>query len=262
MKNALIRTVVSAAVAATIAIPAAYAAPETDAQKESYAVGASMGNYMAGQLLTQEELGVDFDMDMVIEGMSDALKGEVALDKDTLLDFINARAEKLNERVTLKKSALAKENLTKGREYQAENAKKEGVVTLESGLQYEVLLQGDGDKPNPEDAVTVKYRGLDIDGNIFIDTFEQEPIRVALINVIDGWAEGIQHMTVGSLYRFTIPTEMAYGAQGKDLITPNATLVFEIELVDTAAPGSGHGAGPSNMGGMMGMGMNMGMSAH
>ncbi|WP_028115310.1 FKBP-type peptidyl-prolyl cis-trans isomerase [Ferrimonas senticii] len=267
MKHTITRTVVSAALAAALAMPAMAATTfDNDAQKQSYAVGASMGKYMAGQLATQQQLGVNADMDMVAAGFAEALKGELALDNDTLVGLINDRAEVLNQKVTLKKSALAKENLEAGRAFMEANGNKEGVTTTESGLQYEVLVQGDGAQPKPEEVVKVHFKGMDIEGRVFIDSREGDtPAQVALINVIDGWNEGIQLMPVGSTYRFTIPAHMAYGPEGKDLITPNSTLVFEIELLETARPGAGgmgHGGMGMGHGAMGGMNMNMGMMGH
>ncbi|WP_028117724.1 FKBP-type peptidyl-prolyl cis-trans isomerase [Ferrimonas senticii] len=264
MKYSLTRTLISATVALAMTAPAAFAQTTfaDDAAKESYAVGASMGSYMLGQLLTQQELGVAYDKEMVLKGISDAISQDVSLDQDTVLTLINARAEMLNEKVALKKAALAKENLEKGRAYLAQNAKKEGVFVTESGLQYEILEAGEegAAKPKPEEVVTVHYIGKDITGEAFEDTYQSNvPAQIALINVIDGWNEGLQLMPVGAKYRFTIPSELAYGEAGMNLITPNSTLVFDIELIKTDRPGMG---GHGGMGGMGGMSMNMGMNAH
>ncbi|MBF0188842.1 MAG: FKBP-type peptidyl-prolyl cis-trans isomerase [Magnetococcales bacterium] len=115
-----------------------------------------------------------------------------------------------------------------------ENAKKEGVTVTASGLQYEVLQEGDGPKPTASDTVRVHYAGTLVDGSEFDSSYKRgEPISFPLNGVIKGWTEGVQLMSVGSKYRFTIPGDLAYGARGVPQagIGPNATLIFEVELL-------------------------------
>ncbi len=120
-----------------------------------------------------------------------------------------------------------------GKAYLAENAKKEGVVTTPSGLQYRVLREGNGPKPEAGGEVEVHYEGRLIDGTIFDSSYQRgEPISFLLNQVIEGWREGVQLMPVGSKYEFTIPSELAYGPQGvPGIIPPNAPLIFEVELL-------------------------------
>ena len=115
-----------------------------------------------------------------------------------------------------------------------ENKAKSGVETTDSGLQYQVLEQGDGAKPSATDTVTVHYRGTLIDGTEFDSSYSRnQPTTFALNQVIPGWTEGVQMMPVGSKYRFVIPPELAYGPRGAgNVIGPNATLVFEVELLE------------------------------
>ena len=120
-----------------------------------------------------------------------------------------------------------------GRNFLAENAKKPGVVTTASGLQYKVLREGEGRKPSELGEVEVHYKGTLMDGTVFDSSYERgEPISFLLAQVIPGWAEGVQLMSSGAKYEFYIPFELAYGAKGVDgLIPPYATLIFEVELL-------------------------------
>jgi len=115
----------------------------------------------------------------------------------------------------------------------AENAKKAGVKTTATGLQYEVITEGKGAKPLATSTVKVHYEGKLIDGKVFDSSIQRgEPISFPLNGVIPGWTEGVQLMSVGSKYRFTIPSKLAYGEQGAGPIPPNSVLVFEVELLD------------------------------
>ncbi|HLU10399.1 MAG TPA: FKBP-type peptidyl-prolyl cis-trans isomerase [Oceanobacillus sp.] len=120
-----------------------------------------------------------------------------------------------------------------GRNFLAENAKKPGVVTTASGLQYKVLREGTGTKPSEFGEVEVHYRGTLIDGKVFDSSYERgEPISFLLSQVIPGWAEGVQLMSQGAKYEFYIPYDLAYGAQGiPGVIPPYSTLIFEVELL-------------------------------
>ena len=123
--------------------------------------------------------------------------------------------------------------MTLGREFLAENAKNDSVVQTESGLQYMVLKEGTGAKPGPTDIVTVHYTGKLLDGTVFDSSVERgEPATFTLDKVIPGWTEGLQLMSEGSEYRLFIPSELAYGSKGAgDKILPNATLIFDVQLI-------------------------------
>jgi FKBP-type peptidyl-prolyl cis-trans isomerase FklB len=124
-------------------------------------------------------------------------------------------------------------NQAEGAAYLAENAKKEGVVTTDSGLQYKSLVAGDGEKPSKSNKVRVHYRGTLIDGTVFDSSYDRgEPIVFPVTGVIAGWVEGLQLMNVGSKFELTIPSNLAYGANGSGpAIGPDATLIFEVELL-------------------------------
>jgi FKBP-type peptidyl-prolyl cis-trans isomerase len=125
------------------------------------------------------------------------------------------------------------ENKAEGAAFLVENAKKANIVTTASGLQYEILIAGTGTAtPSATDNVTVHYKGSTLDGKEFDSSYSRgEPTSFPLNRVIAGWTEGVQLMTVGAKYRFYIPSELAYGAQGAGPISPNATLIFDVELI-------------------------------
>lgn len=132
-----------------------------------------------------------------------------------------------------RRKELAEKNLKEGQEFMAENAKKDGVVTLESGLQYEVLVMGEGEKPTAKNTVTCHYHGTTIHGEVFDSSVNRgQPASFPLNRVITGWTEGVQLMPVGSKFKFTIPPHLAYGEeQISKEIGPNSTLIFEVELL-------------------------------
>ena len=125
-------------------------------------------------------------------------------------------------------------NQEEGSKFLSENAQQEGVVSLPSGLQYNVIETGEGDKPGPSDVVKVHYEGRLIDGTVFDSSIERGvPAEFPVNRVIAGWTEALQLMTVGSQWELYIPADLAYGAQGAGgVIGPNATLIFKVELLD------------------------------
>ncbi|MFB1010317.1 MAG: FKBP-type peptidyl-prolyl cis-trans isomerase, partial [Thiopseudomonas sp.] len=119
-----------------------------------------------------------------------------------------------------------------GKDFLQDNAKKDGVVTLESGLQYEILTTGEGDKPVRESTVRTHYHGTLIDGSVFDSSYERgQPAEFPVSGVIAGWTEALQLMPVGSKWRLYVPSELAYGGQAVGSIPPHSTLVFDVELL-------------------------------
>jgi len=132
-----------------------------------------------------------------------------------------------------KMEAQYNDNKVAGQNFLAENAKKEGVITTASGLQYEVIKKGNGPLPKDTDKVKVHYHGTLVDGTVFDSSVDRgQPAEFGVTQVIKGWVEGLQLMPVGSKYKFYIPQELAYGSQSQGQIKPFSTLIFEVELLE------------------------------
>ena len=245
------KVVLSASIALSMSTVAFAQAPQTQLQKESYSMGATLGNVLASQVYRQTNLGAKVDMDFAVQGFMDALKNKSQLTEDDMLKILNVRAEQLNKLEEAATEKVAKANAEKSKAFLAENAKKKGVITLKSGLQYEVLAEGKGEKPRVEDVVTVNYVGTFIDGKVFESTYEtKEPARFVMMSVIPGIAEGVALMSPGARYRFTIPANLAYGHDGAGQIPPESALVFDLQLVKVEKVGA-----HKQSFGMPGMGM-------
>ena len=205
---------------------------KTPAQKASYGIGLNMGKSLA-----QEGMD-DLDSKAVALGIEDAVgKKEQKLKDEELIEAFAALQKRSEERLT----QMSEEASTAGKKFLEENAKKEGVVTTASGLQYEVIKKADGPQPKATDVVTVHYEGKLIDGKVFDSSVERgSPIDLPVSGVIPGWVEGLQLMHVGEKYKLYIPSELAYGAQSPSPSIPaNSVLVFDLELLgikDPAAP--------------------------
>ncbi|MDX1497217.1 MAG: FKBP-type peptidyl-prolyl cis-trans isomerase, partial [Salinisphaeraceae bacterium] len=203
------------------------AAPESFEQKYSYALGKDIGGSLG-------QLPKDIDQQYLFQGVKDGLADEAGLmDDEEKLAVLNEFRTQMQQAQMEKQQAAAGENQAKGEEFRKANAEKEGVKTTESGLQIEVLEEGKGESPNAEDTVTVHYTGTLIDGTEFDSSHKRgQPATFPLNGVIKGWTEGLQLMDVGGKYRLVIPPELAYGPSGAGgQIGPNATLVFEIDLL-------------------------------
>ena len=203
--------------------------------KVSYAVGVSVGTYIATIQREQQEFIGDLKQDLVIKGFIDALNSNTALTDKEITDTLVALDTKVREGIQKKQEEAAQKNLDDGKKFLEDNAKKDGVKVTESGLQYEILQEGTGKTPTATDVVRVKYKGTTIDGQVFDE--QQEPIAFPLANIIPGWTEGLQLMKEGGKARLVIPADLAYGEVGAgELIKPNSVLVFEIELVEVLPP--------------------------
>jgi FKBP-type peptidyl-prolyl cis-trans isomerase FkpA len=210
---------------------------DTDEAKQAYSLGVSAGRYLG---IAQDEygkIGVSLDQQLVLRGVQDAIAENIALTDEELQTVMQGLDQQYQEKKLAMVEAEAAANIESGNAYLDENAAKEGVTVTESGLQYEVLVQGEGDKPTAADVVKVHYSGTLIDGTQFDSSYDRgEPAQFPLNRVIVGWTEGVQLMNVGSKYKFTIPADLAYGEQDKGVIKPNSVLVFEVELLDIIKP--------------------------
>jgi FKBP-type peptidyl-prolyl cis-trans isomerase FkpA len=202
---------------------------ETLKQKGSYIMG-----HQQGQTLKMRQLDTEMDMDAFILGFKDSLKGVSQIEEKDKQEIFREFFQGVRERLETKRNALAEKNKAEGEQFLKENAQKEGVTVTESGLQYKVLTEGTGPKPNPTDTVTVHYKGTLIDGTEFDSSYNRgEPARFPLNRVIKGWTEGLQLMNKGAKYEFFIPSDLGYGVRGQgDKIGPNAVLIFEVELLE------------------------------
>ncbi|QYK13753.1 FKBP-type peptidyl-prolyl cis-trans isomerase [Shewanella rhizosphaerae] len=212
---------------------------ETQAQKQAYSVGASIGKYMSGHIKEQEELGLPVDRSLIIQGFSNGLNDELKLTEEEMQTVLQGLDEQLNEKRQAQATALAEKAKAESAAFLEANKAKEGVTTTDSGLQYEVITEGTGDKPSAEDTVEVHYVGTLIDGTEFDSSIARgQSAKFPLNRVIPGWTEGVQLMSVGSKYRFVIPAELAYGSRDTGSIPANSTLIFEVELlsIEKAAP--------------------------
>ena len=209
--------------------PAAEAAGlDTPEKRISYGMGISLG-----QRLKQETFTID--VDTFAQGVTDAVNGgEQLMTQEEIMAEMQAFQQQQMAAQQEAASKLGEENLAAGEAYLAENGGKEGVTTTESGLQYEVITAGEGAKPSAADTVEVHYAGTLLDGTEFDSSYKRgQTVSFPLNGVIPGWTEGLQLMPVGSKYRFVIPSNLAYGpgGTGGGPIGPNATLIFEVELV-------------------------------
>ena len=201
----------------------------TEKDRNSYMVGMALGRQF-------EPMKDELDIDVVVKAIKSTLAGEKLLMTDEQAQAIGEGFQrKLQAKQIEKMMADANANAEAGAKFLAENAKKPGVVTTDSGLQYLVIEPGKGEKPTTDDTVRVNYKGSLLDGTVFDDSSEHGgPAEFPLAHVVPGWQEGIVLMPVGSKYRFWIPSELGYGETGTPggPIPPNSTLVFEVELLD------------------------------
>ena len=201
---------------------------ETSDQKASYGIGLNIGSQLTE---TKDRL----DRPAFLRGVEDALQGnESAVPSDELQVELQTFAEEIQNASQQDFDRLAAENSASGDAYLAENRSKEGVMTTESGLQYEVLSQGDGPMPGSEDQVQLHYRGTLIDGKQFDSSYDRgEPTEFPVGGVIPGWTEALKNMKVGSKWKLYIPYQLAYGERGAGGdIGPYQALVFDIELLE------------------------------
>jgi len=218
------------ATAAFAAPPVAQPALATDKDKVSYAIGMQIGLNITNSL---QGVKSEVDTSVVLRAINTTVNGgKPQLAVPEAKATLEAFSKRMQEKQMATQQAAALKNQSEGPAFLAANAKKPGVKTTASGLQYMVEKQGTGPKPKATDSVKVSYTGQLLDGTVF-DASAQHggPAVMQLDGVIAGWTEGVQLMPVGSKYVFWIPSKLAYGEKGSGPIGPNATLRFEIELV-------------------------------
>jgi FKBP-type peptidyl-prolyl cis-trans isomerase len=201
---------------------------DTPEKRLSYGIALRMGTRMKSD-------GMTMDVDAYSLGIRDAFQGaEAKLTDEEINAEMQAFQQKMEAERAAEREALATGNAEAGAAFLAENANREGVMVTESGLQYEVLEPGEGASPGLDDQVEVHYRGTLIDGTEFDSSYSRgQTVTFGVTQVIAGWTEALQLMKEGAKYKLFIPSELAYGPAGAgQMIGPNATLIFDVELVD------------------------------
>ena len=179
---------------------------------------------------------IEIEPKFVLQGLQDAIAGgPVLLTDDQIKTVMTDLQTKVRQQQEAKRTALAENNKKEGAAFLAANATKPGVVTLPSGLQYKILTPGTGPKPTATDSVICNYRGTLLNNTEFDSSYKRgQPATFPVTGVIKGWTEALQLMPVGSKWQLFIPADLAYGDRGREPIGPNATLVFDLELMSIA----------------------------
>jgi FKBP-type peptidyl-prolyl cis-trans isomerase FklB len=217
---------------------------ESGKEKSAYIQGLGIGQQISQQMLPQfnqllfaDDSTQKINTDQLLAGLVNTLKNEkLAISKMDANSYIQGEIEKAQKKQAEKQEAQLKEqykdSIAAGEKYLAENSKRPGVVTLPSGLQYEILRAGNGQIPTDTDRVKVNYHGTLINGTVFDSSVQRgEPAVFGVTQVIPGWTEALKLMPVGSKWRIYVPYDLAYGSQDRGTIKPFSTLIFEVELL-------------------------------
>jgi len=214
---------------------AGVAADKPEVKGESDRISYSVGFQVGGDFKRQ---GVDLNPDLLVKGIKDAMSGSNPLmtEQEMRKTLVDLKKRIVTAQREEQKKA-AEKNLAEGKKFLEANAKKEGVKTLPSGLQYKVMKKGSGASPKKTDTVTVNYKGTLIDGTEFDSSYKRgKPATFRVNGVIAGWTEGLQLMKPGAKWQLFIPANLAYGERGAGpRIGPNSTLIFEVELISIKA---------------------------
>lgn len=239
MKNVFKVSLLAAAVVLTVGCNEkkdANVAPanfENSQEKAAYAIGTSFSQQFNTMLEKQTEIGMALDKEIVIQGITDTLRGHSKLTEEEVMETLKTYGEEVKTAAEKQMKEKAAKAEAEAKVFLEKNAKTEGVTVTESGLQYSVITKAEGPKPKAVDTVTVHYVGTLVDGKVFDSSVERgQPATFPLNRVIPGWTEGLQLMSVGEKYKFVIPADLAYGEQGAGSIPPGATLIFDVELLD------------------------------
>jgi FKBP-type peptidyl-prolyl cis-trans isomerase FklB len=228
----------------TVAVFAVQAGDKPELTDENSQINYSLGYQVGGDLKRQQ---VEVNSDVLLQGIEDAVTGsEPAMSPEKMRATLIELKRKVIAQQREERAAEMKKNLEAGEAFLAENAGKEGIVTLPSGLQYRVIEAGTGSQPKPDDTVTVHYRGTLIDGTEFDSSYSRnQPASFRADRVVPGWREALPLMKEGAKWELFLPAKLAYGERGAGKIPANSTLIFEVELLsiaqqesssDTAAP--------------------------
>ncbi|MCE1269966.1 MAG: FKBP-type peptidyl-prolyl cis-trans isomerase [Acinetobacter sp.] len=210
----------------------AYAAPITLKSPQKDQLGYSYG-YLIGK--SYAETLKDLDIATISQGLEEAIQGKSAsLTDEEMINLLSQYKKRLEAKQLIEFQELAQKNEQIGKAFLAENTKKAEITTTKSGLQYQVIQEGKGKSPKSTSTVKVNYEGRLLDDTVFDSSIARNhPVEFKLNQVIAGWTEGVQTMKVGGKSRFFIPANLAYGEVGSgDVIAPNSTLIFDIELLE------------------------------
>lgn len=210
---------------------AGWAAGDLDLKDEKIRTSYSVGYQVGGDFKRQ---GMEINPEILVRGIQDALKdAQPAMTEEEMRQTLVDLQKRVTAAQEESKRLQSERNLIEGDKFLAANAKKKGVTTLPSGLQYQIVTKGEGNPPKVTETVTVHYRGTLIDGTEFDSSYSRDqPATFALNRVIKGWTEGLQLMKPGAKYKLFIPPDLAYGERGAgSKIGANSTLIFEVELL-------------------------------
>ena len=225
IKGLVILAVAAAMIASSCNTRSSVTGTKVKSPEDSLAYALGIANYF--YYMTDS---IDIDPVILAKGMLDAKSGKNTLEEEGAQTYVMTYMQK-RQADQMKK--MYGKNVDEGEKFLAENKKRDGVQETASGLQYEVITMGTGQKPAPEEMVKVHYAGTLLDGTTFDSSVDRgEPVEFGVNQVIQGWQEGLQLMPVGSKFKFYIPYELAYGENGTGPIPPYSTLVFEVELLD------------------------------
>ena len=217
------------------------AGDKSELKDENELINYSLGYQIGGDLKRQQ---VEVDRETLLRGIEDAVSGtEPVMSQDEMHAILIELKRKVVTQQREEQAAAARKDLDAGRAFLAVNAKKDGVVSLSSGLQYRVTEKGTGKQPKPEDTVTVHYRGTLIDGTEFDSSYSRnKPATFHADRVVAGWREALLMMKEGAKWELFLPADLAYGPRGAGKIPPNSALIFEVELI-SIVEGDGAGKG-------------------
>jgi FKBP-type peptidyl-prolyl cis-trans isomerase FklB len=239
MRVALVAAILGITLLTSQAFAEEQTALKNEKEKVSYIIGVNIGRNLKAQ-------SVEVDPDLVSKGMKDvASGGKLLMTDDEMKGTMEAFQKEMMKKHNEELKKVGEKNKVEGEAFLAANKKKPGVVTLPSGLQYKVITEGKGKSPKATDIVTVNYKGTLLDGTEFDSSYKRgEPATFPVNGVIPGWTEALQLMKEGSKWELFIPSNLAYGERGAGkAIGPNATLVFEVELL-SVKEGEGHATPP------------------
>jgi len=224
------RQLVIAVIGITLISVEVQASDKVELEDDNALINYSLGYQIGGDLKRQQ---VEVNREVLLKGIEDAVSGsEPAMSKAAMRNALIALKRKVMAQQHEAQAAAAKKNQEAGEAFLAANTKKDGVVSLSSGLQYRVIEPGEGAQPKPDDTVTVHYRGTLIDGTEFDSSYSRnKPATFRADRVIEGWREALQLMQEGAKWELFIPAKLAYGEKGAGKIQPNSTLVFEVQLI-------------------------------